>query len=130
MQNPDHEKILQIDMAMVQLITTILVTLGSTLVAISIGFGLTLPSILTQVVNQVAETDVRSLPESIPSETITQEARVLTIQLFQESINNYVFLLAAFGVFLIVIGIMYSSAKINKMKKEIMRSSQKDRYGP
>ena len=127
MQNPDHDNILQIDMAMVQLLTTILVTLGSTLVAISIGFGLTLPSILTQVVNQVAETDVRSLPQSIPSGAITQEAQVLTVQLFQESINNYVFLLAAFGLFLIVIGIMYSSAKINKMKKEILRGSRKDR---
>ena len=127
MQNPDHDNILQIDMAMVQLLTTILVTLGSTLVAISIGFGLTLPSILTQVVNQVAETDVRSLPQSIPSGTITQEAQVLTVQLFQESINNYVFLLAASGLFLIVIGIMYSSAKINKMKKEILRGNRKDR---
>ncbi|HXV46428.1 MAG TPA: hypothetical protein VD736_07140 [Nitrososphaera sp.] len=122
MESSEKERILQIDMAMVQLVTTILVTLGSTLVAISIGFGLTMPSVVTQAVNKIAETDVTNIPNSIPSQTLPQDAQAMTVQLLQESLNNYVLVLAVIGFILIAIGILYSSAKITKMKKSLMGS--------
>lgn len=121
MEASERERFLQIDMAMVQLVTTILVTLGSTLIAISIGFGLTLPSIVSDLAGKLAETDVGNIPNSIPSDTIRQEAETITFQLVQESINNYVLMMATAGFILITIGISYSLAKINRIKKQMTK---------
>lgn len=128
MESSQKERVLQIEMAMVQLVTTILVTLGSTLIAISIGFGLTLPSVVSQTVNRLAETDVTNLPSSIPTQTLSHDAQAMTIQLLQESINNYVLILAAIGFVLITVGILYSSAKISRLKKNLMGKHRKDSF--
>jgi hypothetical protein len=98
-----EEKLLQIDIAVVQLITSILVTLGSTLFAISIGFELTLPPAVKQVISQMVVMNVPEIP----------------YELMQESLSNYIRLLATSGVVLVVAGISYSSAKIRKIKKKI-----------
>lgn len=98
-----EEKLLQIDIAVVQLITSIFVTLGSTLFAISIGFELTLPAAAKQVITQMVMTNVPQIP----------------YELVQESLSNYIRLLAISGAVLVVAGISYGSAKIRKIKKKI-----------
>lgn len=98
-----EEKLLQIDIAVVQLITSIFVTLGSTLFAISIGFELTLPAAVKQVITQMVMMNVPEIP----------------YELVQESLSNYIRLLAMSGAVLVVAGISYGSAKIRKIKKKI-----------
>ena len=51
MTNPE-ERLFMLDLAIVQLIAGILVTLGSTLLAISIGFGLTIPETMKDAILQ------------------------------------------------------------------------------
>ncbi len=101
-----EEKLLQIDIAIVQLITSILVTLGSTLFAISVGFELALPPAVKQVIGQMV---IMSVPE-------------IPYDLVHESLSNYILLLAASGVVLVISGISYGSAKIAKIKKKIRSS--------
>lgn len=126
METSEKERFLQLDMAMVQLVTTILVTLGSTLIAISIGFGLTLPSIVSELATQLAETDVTTIPNSIPSQTIADDAQIITLRLMQESINNYVLMLASAGFILVTVGISYSLAKISRIKRNMVGKGHRD----
>lgn len=103
-----EEKLLQIDIAVVQLITSIFVTLGSTLFAISIGFELTLPAAAKQVITQMVVMNAPQIP----------------YELVQESLSNYIRLLAISGAVLVVAGISYGSAKIRKIKKKIRSGAQ------
>ena len=101
-----EDKFLQIDLAIVQLITSVLVTLGSALFAISIGFELTLPPVVKQAVGQLM---IMSVPN----------IEAMQYDLVQESLGNYVLLLATAGLALIAGGIAYGSAKISKIKKKM-----------
>ena len=95
-----------LDLAIVQLIAGILVTLGSTLFAISIGFGLTIPNTMQQVLMQIFTMNTEISPE------IQQE-------LVHESLSNYVLILAFFSVLLIIAGVVFASAKARKLKGQI-----------
>ena len=109
-----EERLFMLDLAIVQLIAGILVTLGSTLFAISIGFGLTIPNTMQEVLMQVFTMKTEISPE------IQQE-------LVHESLSNYVLILALFSVLLMISGVVFASAKINRIKRQIKarRTAQK-----
>lgn len=104
-----EERLFMLDLAIVQLIAGILVTLGSTLFAISIGFGLTIPTAMQDAIFQMLmRTEVSPELQNI---------------LVQESLTNYVFVMAAIGIVLIISGILFASTKIKKLRKQILYNS-------
>ena len=107
-----------LDLAIIQLIAGILVTLGSTLFAISIGFGLTIPSALRETLAEIAAMKLDGIT------AIDQE-------LLQMSLNNYVLVLALSGILLIIIGVIFASAKMNAIKKHARKErTQKGEQKP
>jgi hypothetical protein len=108
MTNPE-ERLFMLDLAIVQLIAGILVTLGSTLLAISIGFGLTIPETMKDAILQTLVMKTELSPEV--QQTIVQE-----------SLSNYVFILATVSTTLIVMGVLFASAKTAKLRKQIKAS--------
>jgi hypothetical protein len=104
-----EERLFMLDLAIVQLIAGILVTLGSTLFAISIGFGLTIPAAMQDaIIQMLMRTEVSPELQNI---------------LLHESLTNYVFVMATIGLALILSGILFASAKINKLRKQILYNS-------
>ena len=103
-----------LDLAIIQLIAGILVTLGSTLLAISIGFGLTIPSALRETLAEIAALKLDGIT------AIDQE-------LLQMSLNNYVLVLALSGILLIIIGVIFASAKMNEIKKHARKEGMQKR---
>ena len=101
-----EERLFMLDLAIVQLIAGILVTLGSTLFAISIGFGLTIPNTMQEILVQIFTMNTEISPE------IQQE-------LVHESLSNYVLILAFFSILLIIAGVVFASAKARKLKGQI-----------
>src|SRR5262245_38673635 len=101
-----EEKMFMLDLAIVQLFAGIMVTLGATLLAISIGFGLTIPTAMQEAISQFLTLQTRLSPE-------VQQA------LFKESLTNYVMLLAIVGMVLIIVGVIYASIKIKKIRNQI-----------
>ena len=101
-----EERLFMLDLAIVQLIAGILVTLGSTLFAISIGFGLTIPTAMQDAIFQML----------MRTEVSPELQKILV----QESLTNYVLVMAAIGILLIISGILFASTKINKLRKQIM----------
>jgi ABC-type amino acid transport system permease subunit len=101
---------LQLDLASAQIITTILVTLGATLFAISVGIQLTLPPIVEDVIDQL----------------MTERMIVSDVQynIVQQALDNYIFLLTAIGALLILVGIIYGSAKIGRIRRKMIRASK------
>jgi ABC-type amino acid transport system permease subunit len=99
-----EDRLFMLDLAIIQLIAGILVTLGSTLFAISIGFGLTIPSALKETLSEIVAMKLDGISG------IDQE-------LLQMSLNNYVLVLAISGVVLIIFGVIFASAKMNAIKK-------------
>ncbi|MEW6605062.1 MAG: hypothetical protein AB1351_10320 [Thermoproteota archaeon] len=96
-----------LDLAIVQLIAGILVALGSTLLAISIGFGLTIPQTMQDALLQSLIMKMDLSPEV--QQTI-----------LQESLSNYVFILAAANAMLLIItGVIFASAKTAKLRRQI-----------
>lgn len=96
---------LQLDLAAAQIITSVLVTLGATLFALSIGIQLTIPQVVKDAINQV----------------VTDQAIVSSIQpgIIQQALDNYVILMTSIGAILVILGIAYGSAKIGKMRKKV-----------
>jgi hypothetical protein len=105
MVDPD-ERLFMLDLAIVQLIAGILVTLGSTLLAISIGFGLTIPQTVQDAILQ-------SLIMKMDLSSEVQQT------ILQESLSNYVFILATASATLIVAGVIFASAKTAKLRRQI-----------
>lgn len=108
MTNPE-ERLFMLDLAIVQLISGILVTLGSTLLAISIGFGLTIPQSMRDA---LLETLVMR----------TELSAEVQQSILQQSLSNYVFVLAIVSTTLIGIGVLFASVKTAKIRKEIKAS--------
>jgi hypothetical protein len=99
-------RLFMLDLAIVQLIAGILVTLGSTLLAISIGFGLTIPEAMQDAILQIIVMKTEVSPE-------VQE------MLVQESLSNYVLVLAAVSALFIIVGVLFASVKTAKIRKQI-----------
>lgn len=106
----DENLSLQLDLAATQIVTTILVTLGATLFAISVGIQLTLPPIVNDLVNQVV-TDRVTVPE-------------IQYDILQKALENYIVLLTSTGALLVLIGIIYGSAKIGRVRSKIARAAK------
>jgi hypothetical protein len=96
---------LQLDLAAAQIVTSVLVTLGATLFALSIGIQLTIPQAVKDALNQV----------------VVEQAIIPNIQpdLLQQALDNYVILMTSVGAILITIGLLYGSAKIRSMRKKV-----------
>jgi ABC-type amino acid transport system permease subunit len=117
-----EDRLFMLDLAIIQLIAGILVTLGSTLFAISIGFGLTIPSALKETLSEIVAMKLDGISG------IDQE-------LLQMSLNNYVLVLAISGVVLIIFGVIFASAKMNAIKKnakkrEMLKRDEKPKSAP
>lgn len=96
---------LQLDLAAAQIVTSVLVTLGATLFALSIGIQLTIPQAVKDALNQVM-VDQAIIPNIQPD-------------LLQQALDNYVILMTSIGAILVVIGLIYGSAKIRSMRKKV-----------
>jgi hypothetical protein len=105
MTDPE-EKLFMLDLAIVQLIAGILVTIGSTLLAISIGFGLTIPEAMQDALLQTLVMKTELSPEM--QQTI-----------LEESLSNYVFILAAVSASLILMGVLFASARTAGLRRQI-----------
>lgn len=105
-RQPDENRLFMIDLAIIQLVTGILVTLGATLLAISIGFELTLPPSVKQAIAQAVLEKVPNIPE-------------IQTQLPAEPFTNYLLGLACIGAILILAGILYGSSKLGQMRKKV-----------
>ena len=105
MTDPE-EKLFMLDLAIVQLIAGILVTIGSTLLAISIGFGLTIPEAMQDALLQTLIMKTELSPEM--QQTI-----------LEESLSNYVFILAAVSASLILMGVLFASARTAGLRRKI-----------
>lgn len=106
----DENLSLQLDLASAQIVTTVLVTLGATLFAISVGIQLTLPPLVNNLIDQV----------------VTDRVVVSEIQydIVQRALDNYIVLLTTTGALLVVIGIIYGSVKIGKIRRKIVRAAK------
>jgi ABC-type amino acid transport system permease subunit len=106
----DENLSLQLDLAATQIVTTILVTLGATLFAISVGIQLTLPPIVNDLVNQV----------------VTERVAVPEIQydILQRALDNYIVLMTTTGALLVLIGIIYGSMKIGRVRSKIAKATK------
>lgn len=96
---------LQLDLAAAQIITSVLVTLGATLFALSIGIQLTIPQVVKDALNQIV-IDQAFIPNIQPD-------------ILQQTLDNYVILMTSVGAILVVAGIIYGSAKIRGMRKKV-----------
>lgn len=92
-----------IDLAIIQLIAGILVTLGSTLFAISIGFGLTIPPTVKEMLGELIAMKLDGIGE------VEQE-------LLRSSVDTYLLLLATTGIAFIIAGVLFAAARMNSMK--------------
>ena len=88
---------LQVDLAIAQLITTILITIGATLFALGFGFDIAFPPIVQDIMSNGA-------PENLQGEVLL-------------TLDNYSFILVAAGLLMLVVGIMYGSIKLTVIKK-------------
>ncbi len=100
-----NEWSLQLDLAAAQIVTSVLVTLGATLFAISIGIQLTIPPVVRDVIDQVM------VDQMVISD--------VQYDIVQQALENYILLLAGIGALLILAGIVYGSAKIGKLRRKI-----------
>jgi hypothetical protein len=100
-----NEWSLQLDLAAAQIVTSVLVTLGATLFALSIGIQLTIPPVVRDVIDQV-----------VVDQIVLSEVQY---DIVQQALDNYIILMAAVGAILILAGIAYGSAKIGKLRRKI-----------
>ncbi len=100
------DRLFMIDLAIIQVVTGVLVTLGATLLAISIGFELTLPPSVKQAIAQAVLEKVPNIPE-------------IQAQLPAEPFTNYLLGLACIGAILILSGVLYGASKLGQMRKKI-----------
>ena len=105
-----EERLFMLDLAIVQLIAGILVTLGATMFAISIGFGLTIPRAMQDAISQML--------------TRTEVSPEVQKMIVQESMTNYVLVLAAVGILLILSGILFASIRTRKIRKQILYNNK------
>lgn len=105
-RHPAEDRLFMIDLAIIQVVTGVLVTLGATLLAISIGFELTLPPSVKQAIAQTVLEKVPNIPE-------------IQTQLPAEPFTNYLLGLACIGAILILAGILYGSSKLGQMRKKL-----------
>jgi hypothetical protein len=91
---------LQIDLAVVQIVTTILITLGATLFAVGIGFDIAIPSILNRIIESDS-VDLQGVDDVFMSSTL----------------NNYGFILTSIGAIMVIMGVVYGSASLAKIRK-------------
>ncbi|HKX82329.1 MAG TPA: hypothetical protein VJL54_08745 [Nitrososphaera sp.] len=101
-----EDRLFMLDLAVIQLIAGILVTLGSTLFAISIGFGLSIPPTVKEMLGELIAMKLDGIS------AVEQE-------LFQSSINTYLLLLATIGVGFIIAGVLFAAARMNSMKRQL-----------
>ena len=105
-RQPAEDKLFMIDLAIIQVVTGVFVTLGATLLAISIGFELTLPPTVKQAIAQ-------AVLEKVPNITEIQTP------LPAEPLTNYLLGLACIGAIFILAGALYGASRISQMRKKI-----------
>ena len=104
----DENLSMQLDLAAAQIVTSVLVTLGATLFAISVGIQLALPPIVSDLIDQVVID-----PVAVPD---------IQYDVVQRALDNYVALLTTTGALLVVVGIVYGSVKIGRIRRKIAKA--------
>lgn len=92
---------MQVDLAIAQMITTILITIGATLFALGFGFDVAFPPIVQDILSNDAPTGL--------------QGEVLL------SLDNYSFILMAAGMLMLLVGIMYGSIRLSTIRKRVKR---------
>lgn len=92
---------MQVDLAIAQMITTILITIGATLFALGFGFDVAFPPIVQDILSNGA-------PTGLQSEVLL-------------SLDNYSFILMAAGILMLLVGIMYGSIRLSTIRKRVKK---------
>lgn len=92
---------MQVDLAIAQMITTILITIGATLFALGFGFDVAFPPIVQEILSNGAPTGL--------------QGEVLL------SLDNYSFILMAAGILMLLVGIMYGSIRLSTIRKRVKK---------
>ncbi|HXV46188.1 MAG TPA: hypothetical protein VD736_05900 [Nitrososphaera sp.] len=95
---------LQVDLAIAQIVTTILITIGATLFAIVFGFDIAFPPIVQDILSNGAPGNL-------------QEGVLLTL-------DNYSFILMAAGILMMIVGVSYGSVRLSEIKRRLKRERQ------
>jgi hypothetical protein len=95
---------LQVDLAIAQIVTTILITIGATLFAIGFGFDIAFPPIVQDILNNGAPANL-------------QDEVLLTL-------DNYSFILMAAGILMMIVGVSYGSVRLSEIKRRLKRERQ------
>lgn len=96
-----EESSLQIDLAIAQIVTTILITIGATLFAIGFGFDIAFPPIVQDILSN-------GTPSNLQAEVLL-------------TLDNYSFILMAGGILMMIVGISYGSLKLSMIKKMVKK---------
>ena len=102
----DEGMAMQLLLARVQISVTILLSLGSTLFAVGIGFGVTIPPTLQQII----------------SEGVTSEGQLelQMLQVLSDYAFNYSLILVGVGLALIIAGVAVGIGNLARIRKKMI----------
>jgi hypothetical protein len=98
--------LLEVHLAKIQIAVTVLVSIGSTLFAVGVGFGVTIPPTLQQIVGEGVESGVN----------------LDALLVLSDYALNYALLLVGAGLVLIIAGIASGVSSLNRVKKKALAS--------
>lgn len=102
----DEGMVMQLLLARIQITVTILLSLGSTLFAVGIGFGVTIPPTLQQIISEGVRAD--------------GQLELQMLQVLSDYAFNYSLILVGVGLALIIAGVSVGVANLGKIKKKMI----------
>lgn len=104
--SPSDVVLLEVRIARIQIIVTLLVSVGSTLFAVGVGFGVTIPPTLQQIVGQGVESGIN----------------FDALMALKDYALNYAIILVGIGLMLIIIGAASGMSVLGKIRKNALSS--------
>ena len=98
--------LLEVSLARVQIIVTLLISISSTLFAVGVGFGVTIPPTLQQIVGEGVESGIN----------------LDALLALSDFALNYSIILAGVGMMLIIAGAARRMSALGKIKKKALAS--------
>ncbi|WP_415281138.1 hypothetical protein [Candidatus Nitrososphaera sp. FF02] len=96
---------LEIQLAKIQIAVTVLVSIGSTLFAVGVGFGVTIPPTLQQLVGEGVESGIN----------------FDALLALSDYALNYAIILVGVGLALIIAGVASGASSLGKIKKALSK---------
>jgi hypothetical protein len=103
------DMLLEVSLARVQIIVTLLVSIGSTLFAVGVGFGVTIPPTLQQIVGEGVESGIN----------------LDALLVLSDFALNYSIILAGIGLMLVIVDAASGMSALGKIKKRHLSQSDK-----